>query len=253
MNFTTPNFTTLTAVDRSYVLHWMFKFAGNADPSTAIPGGDFRDPTDSFGSEAEVGAFLGTRTNFKLFNRLQIKYTVGPTGFKGTPKIIQQATAIGDTKNPCGSVLGFLDIFPGQAGPRNGPPPVIMADRVSLINDGSPDTGAIRAFNTLTGKGVPSPVFWENIGSQVRFTSVGGPSPATTLVQPYPTYYEYRNGRRVNVTPQAATPLAHFYTNPYPFGTASCTLLGGTTPGGRCGDASSPPHPTARTPAFIAP
>ncbi len=254
-NFTTPNFTTLTPIDRTYVLFWMFKYGSNADPSTTIPGGDFQAPDGKGTDESKVSGFYNTPTNYKLFNRLQLKYRLTGSAFKGSPTVLKRQTGIGTTENPCGSVLGFLGLFPGQQGPNNGPPPVIGSDHVSLINDGSPDSGAIRAFNTLTGKDLPpgqSPVFWENIGSQVRFTAGGGTS-ATVLVQPYPTYYQYRNGQKVNTTPQAATPLGHFYPNPYPFGTVPCLGLGGITPGGRCGYASDPAHPSARVPPFTVP
>ena len=77
-----------------------------------------------------------------------------------------------------------------------------------MINDGSPDSGAISAFNTLTGKALPpgsSPVFWENIGTKITFSVANGTAPGLVL-QPYPTYYEYRNGIRVSTRPQAASP-----------------------------------------------
>ena len=256
-NFTTPNFIPLTLADRSYVLNWLFKYAGNPDPSTVIPG-DFRNSATSFTDESKVANFLGTLTNFKLFNRFQVKFRVGAGGtFNGTPIVLQQKTGIGTTKNPCGTVLGFLGLFPGQAGPANGPPPVPSPTntRNSLINDGSPDAGAIRAFDTLTGKDLPAgatAVFWENIGTRISFNAGGGPTP-TVVVQPYPTYFEYHNGKLVNTTPQASSPLGNFQTNPYPFGTVPCLELGGITPGGRCGDASSPADPSARVPQFTAP
>jgi hypothetical protein len=83
--------------------------------------------------------------------------------------------------------------------------------RVASINDGSPDCDAVKAFNTLTGENVSNPVFWENIGTKITFWANGGPSPQLVL-QPYPTYYEFRNGRLVNTYPQASTPRANFYS-----------------------------------------
>jgi hypothetical protein len=256
-NFTTPNFTTLTAIDRSYVLNWMFKFGSNTDPSSVIPGGDLRDAASNSTDEGKVSGFRDTSTNFKLWNRLQIKYLVNGGAFKGAPTILKQETRIGTTKNPCGSVLGFLGTFNGQSGPKNGPPPASPAgnSRIALINDGSPDSGAIRAFNTLTGKDLPAgstAVFWESIGTKITFSVADGPRAALVL-QPYPTYYEYRNGLRVSTRPQAPSPLGNFATNPYPFGTVSCLGLGGITPGGRCGNASAPADGSARTPPFIVP
>ncbi len=257
-NFTTPNFIPLTLADRSYVLNWMFKYAGNTDPSTVIPGGDFRNSTTSFTDDNKVANFVGTPTNFKLFNRFQVKFRVGPGGtFNGTPIVLHQQTGIGTTKNPCGAIAGFFGLFAGQAGPANGPPPVASPTntRDSVINDGSPDDKAIRAFDTLTGKDLPAgvtAVFWENIGTRISFNAGGGPAP-NVVVQPYPTYYEYHNGKLVTTTPQAASPLGNFQTNPYPFGTVACLGLGGITPGGRCGDASSPADPSARVPQFTVP
>jgi hypothetical protein len=257
-NFTTPNFISLTPIDRSYVLNWVFKFGSNADPTTVIPGGNFRDPASSGTDEGKVSGFIGTTTNYKLYNRFQIKYRVAAGGgFNGAPTILHQDTRIGTTKNPCGSVLGLLGTFDGQSGPNNGPPPASPAGgtRVTLINDGSPDSGAIRAFNTLTGKDLPpgtTAVFWENIGTKISF-SVGNGTAPTVVLQPYPTYYEYRNGTLVSTRPQAPSPLGNFATNPYPFGTAICIGLGGITPGGRCGYATGAPEPSARVPPYTVP
>ncbi len=250
-NDNTPNgINPLTGLDRTYILNWLFKFADNANPSTVIPGGDFRNASDTFQDESEVSAFYGLKTNYKLFNRLQIKYLDG-----GVPQVVRPpTTGIGDTTNPCGPWWPALAVYPGQSGDANGPPAIVLSNRVTLINDGSPDAGAIRAFNTLTGNGVTgTPVFWENIGSKIQFW-LNGATSGTITVQPYPTYYVYRNGKRVTTIPQAAQPIGNFVTNPYPFGTVECsTPLRGTTPGGRCGDAESPADSSARVPPYIVP
>ena len=250
-NDNTPNgINPLTGVDRTYILNWLFKFAGNSNPSSGvIPGGDFRNAANTFQDESEVAAFYSLKTNYKLFNRLQIKYLDD-----GAPQVIHQPTGIGDTVNPCGPWGPALAVYPGQSGPANGPPAIVLSNRVTLINDGSPDAGAIRAFNTLMGNGVAgTPVFWENIGSSIKFYFSGATSPVITL-QPYPTYYEYRNGRFFGSTAQAAQPAGNFVPNPYPFGTVECyTPLVGTTPGGRCGDAVSPADASARIPPYTVP
>ena len=257
-NFTTPNFISLTPIDRSYVLNWMFKFGSNTDPATVIPGGDFRDPASSATDENEVSGFINTATNFKLYNRFQVKYLVSGGTFKGAPTVIHQDTRIGTTKNPCGSLIfGIIGTFAGQSGPNNGPPPASPGGntRISLINDGSPDSGAIRAFNTLTGKDLPpgtTAIFWENIGTRISFSVADGTTPNVVL-QPYPTYYTYRNGTQVANRPQAASPLGNFATNPYPFGTVPCLGVGGITPGGRCGYATGAAEPSARVPPFTVP
>jgi uncharacterized Zn-binding protein involved in type VI secretion len=253
---TDPLGTSLTMADRSYILHWMFKFAGNQDPKRVIPGGDFRDASGTRLDPAKVGGFLADPTNYKLFNRLQAKFEIGPSGFTNT-KIIRRAPGgIGLTKNPCQEAfLGQAGaFFPGQDGPYNKAMSV-TGSRISAVNDGSPDEGAIRVFNVLMGKDLPPgrpPLFWENIGSSITLTpGAGGRISSVIDAQPYPTYYTYVNGRLVNTQLQAPSPSQHFYPNPYPFGTVHCTTLFGITPGGRCGFAQLPEHPSARIPAFI--
>jgi hypothetical protein len=257
-NFTTPNFISLTPIDRSYVLNWMFKYGSNADPTTVIAGGDFRDGASNSTDENKVSGFIGTATNFKLYNRFQVKYRVNGGTFNGAPTVLHQDTRIGTTKNPCGSLIfGIIGTFDGQPGPNNGPPPASPGGntRISLINDGSPDSGAIRAFNTLTGKDLPpgtTAIFWENIGIRVSYSVADGTTPNVVL-QPYPTYYQYKNGTKIFTRPQAASPLGNFATNPYPFGTVPCLGVGGITPGGRCGYATGAADPSARVPPFTVP
>ncbi len=250
-NITTPNFNNLTLVDRDYILHWLFKFASNPDPATVIPGGDFRDANGSKISYGEVFQFIVSFTSYKLFNHFQIKFQADGFGFKVPPAILHAEASIGSTESPCG-----LGDFPGQPGPANGPPSRLTTNqRATLINDGSPDSSAIRAFNTLTGKDLPpgvTAVFWEDIGSKIEFRFDGGATP-TVVMQPYPTYYEYRNGRFFNRVSQAPSPRGNFQLNPYPFGTVSCPGPGGITPGGRCGDASAPADASARTPPYTQP
>jgi hypothetical protein len=52
---------------------------------------------------------------------------------------------------------------------------------------------------------------------------------------------------------QASTPIGNFDTNPYPFGTIACEGIGGWTPGGRCGWATSPASPSARIRMYTSP
>lgn len=257
-----PASESMTAVDRDYILKWMFKWGSNKNPATKIPGGDFRDAQNTRIDEDEVNNFRDTRTNYKLFNRLQIKYRPFGSGFR-EPRVIKGfKTAIGTTENPCHEFvfLGFTivpGLFPGQRGPADNKV-LIDLSRVASINDGSPDDGAVRAFNTLTGKDLPegqTPVFWEDIGSQIKFKLDGSTSPEV-IVQPYPTYFIYKNGRFAPpAIPQALTPLGNFQQDPYPFGKVHCSVLFGifgVTPGGRCGDATNP-NSSARTPDYVKP
>jgi len=244
----TPNLHFLSAPDRTYLINWLFRYANNPNPNAVIPLGSFRNLTDTYINYARVNLFRSSNTNYKLFNHLQVRYRIGQNGFAGTPTAIHATTSIGHTPSPIGTIFGFPGPAVGQIGPNNGPPHVLPPPgnhRISLINDGSPPANAIRAFNTLAGQGVASPVYWENIIFQIRFTWQGGVS-ATILVQPYPTYYIYRNGRHVNTIAQAASPLGNFAPNPYPFGTVNCIRPGGITPGGRCGNATATPHASSR-------
>ena len=129
--------------------------------------------------------------------------------------------------------------------------------QIAQINDGCPDIFGTRAFNTLEGLDVPSPIFWENIGSQIVFKC---PLTTPTLVwQPYPTYNEYKNGVDLHIPRlQAKSPTGNFNTAPYPFGTVPSIGLippipgispgTPTIPGGRNGVAGLPPGPTVRNP-----
>jgi hypothetical protein len=255
-NDTTPLGFTMFPIDRTYILNWMFKFGGNADPSSVIPGGDFRNAADTRILEGEVVNFSIFPTNYKLFNRFQVRYVPYSGGFGWGPSVLKDNVLTGETVNPCGPCLSYLTIFPSRQGPHNGDRTVRASPaRISKINDGSPDAGAISAFNTLMGKDLPpgvTPLFWESIGSRLTFRYDGGFAPEI-VVQAYPTYYVYANGTLVSMSVQAGTPGAHFFTNPYPFGTVNCIRYGGITPGGRCGDAVSPEDPSARIPPFTLP
>ena len=147
-----------------------------------------------------------------------------------------------------------------QTGPENGLMGVdALNTQIALINDGSPDIFAVRAFNTLEALNVPNPIFWENIGSQIVFKC---PLTTSTLVwQPYPTYNEYSNGADLHIPrPQAKSPTGNFNPAPYPFGTfPSFGLIQSipgsasgtpTIPGGRNGIAGLPPNTSARIPAY---
>lgn len=236
----------LTAADRKYILNWAFKYAANPDPRRTIPGGDFRDAAGKLTSTKEINDFLAHPTNYKLFNRFQVKYRLDPSGdFLVPPTVLHHRVAIGSTIDP---LTLSPKPLPGQAGPFNGR--ILRgAAGIGQVNDGSPEAPAIRLFNTLMGKGVSRPVFWENIGSQIRFTTRG--TAPVIFLQPYPTYSIFRNGRLVSVDPEAREPGENFYPKPYPFSNQPSAGLFGVTPGGRRGDASSLPSPGARIPAFI--
>jgi hypothetical protein len=257
----------LTNGDRTYILDWLFKFSGNPDPAL-IPGGAFLDATGTAADPAKVSNFTATATNYKLVNRLQVKMRIttplgGVPYFTVPPTILQgQGTQlIGTTLNPCGAITGqFLGLFPGQVGYRNGfqlQAPSGGAQynsSIYVINDGSPDQNATEAFNTLAGGQTTSPAFWESIGSRITVSVNSGTTPSV-IVQPYPTYYVYVNGSQKTTYPEASSPTGEFVAGsggingPYPFGIVSCTLPLGFVPGGRCGNATLPPDPTARIPS----
>lgn len=240
----TPAIVTLTPVDRTYILNWAFMYGGNTNPLLVLPGGNFL-LADGIIGYSKVNLFANTPTNYKMFNHLQIRYLLSPSGgFKGTPHAIRSGARIGTTVSPCDGSL-----WAGQAAALNGWKGVNPGNsRFSQINDGSPDALAVMAINVLTGKNLgpgATPVFWEDIGSCIRFTASAATTPIVA-VQPYPTYIEFWNGVPVATYPQAPAPIGNFATNPHPFGTVPCLLNG--TPGGRCGNAGPPADPSARIP-----
>jgi len=106
-----------------------------------------RDANGSHIDYAGFASFKAQTKECKLFSHLQMRFLSDATGFKGTPTILRQETGIGRTKNPCGAIGGFAEEFDGQHVPNNGPPAIVSVSkrRVTLINDGSHDAGAIRA------------------------------------------------------------------------------------------------------------
>jgi len=264
LSLSLPNYTI---GDSTYILHWLFLYSGNADAPQTEPDFSFRRPGGIAADPQLVATFVNTPTNYKLFNRFQLKMRIttdpgtGLPVFNGDPmEVVPSVTAIGTTVNPCGGILGtnYLSLVPGQPGPVNGSSTyLIFPTRSSMVNDGSPDADAVAAFNTLAGIG-QSPVFWENIGSRITFTAANPLSP-TIVLQSYPSYNIYVNGALYQSVPEASDPIRQFQTNPYPFGTVPCVavfpLPGGgfvtsTTPGGQCG-VEAPPDVSARTPLFI--
>jgi hypothetical protein len=250
-NSVEPRGVPLTSTDRNYILHWMFKHAGNDEP---INGGNFTDGSGNYDPQL-VQTFLSDVTSYKLFGRFQIRYVIQDGMMVN---IIAQPNGVyaltGSTHDPCTTLpVGSQD------GPANGSVGLNEAQsRMSLICEGSPIAPAIRAMNTLMGKDVPvgeEQRFWNNIGLRISFDT-GGDSAGTVDVAPYPTYYIYRNGilDTGDIRAQAASPKDHFTSNdppaPYPFGTVPCPGTYGTTPGGRCGDAESAPELDAGTPAW---
>jgi hypothetical protein len=263
-------FGPFTADERAYILYWMIYWAANQPahvsyPRTVVPGGDFLDGLGFAADETKVANFIASGTSYKLFHRFQVKMryvldantgapTINPaTGqptFNGAPIRLHGPgeTYAGATIDPCHTGLPL----PTQIGPLNGTGVAVSSDRTSSINDGSPDNVAVAAFNTLMGKDVApqSPVFWEDIGSRITFSTQFGPS-AIEVMQPYPTYDIFVNGRYAGTRGQAPDPRDVFVSNPYPFGTVACSSAFGITPGGRCGNAQAAPDPTARTPDFV--
>ena len=239
----------LNWAERTYLLDWLFKFSANTSPTTILKG-DLRNVAGTAIDYTKVAAFVGTSTNYKLYNRLQIRYVPGPNGnFAGAPVVLQQATSIGTTASPLTLPPPLPAFFPGQKGPANSAAAsVVHNNRVSSIVDGSPDKDGVEVFNTLTKFIGTTPVYWGDIGDKITFHSAGTlgyyTDPDFTPAD-YPSFYVYLNGR-LDIryySRQAATPLAHFVKNPYPWGPGG---------GSDLAQAGLPP-PAAPSPLYTAP
>lgn len=189
---------TLSADDRTYILNWMFFWGGNFTP-----------PPDGFSGESDLQGFYSSRTRYKLFNRMQMKYLVA--GGKITSyAFVHQQTAIGSTTDPITNLLPI----PGNAGPSNNICAEQNNDTVHCVNDGTPDSPAVASFNTLA-----QPLKWNDIGSRI---SEGVPynTSFALATQVYPTYFVYENlNRNAGKTrTQAPQPIGNFNLNPYPPG-----------------------------------
>ena len=194
---------SMTAAERTYVLNWMFKFGANFCASG-------RCPPNSFASNSELDNFrTSKRTSYKLFNRFQIKYLAEGGMFKGSPTVVRQATEIGVTNNPVWDIEES-----GAAGPNNGKYATANGDTAFLINDGTPTSIAVSAFNTLA-----DPLKWSNIGSRIELGAALG-SNYQIFTQVYPTYFVFGNLTKKQTIPQAPAPIGNFSTTPYPPGPA---------------------------------
>jgi len=193
----------LTTIEKSYILDWLFEYAAN-----------FVSPPSSFANDSEVRGLEGGPTRYKLFSRLQVKYTVetflGGTTTFGSLTVLRHATHIGVTNEP---VAGLER--PGQAGPAEGTLERSADNRtIYAINDGSPEVPAVAVFNVLE-----YPLKWSNIGSRIE-QGVGFGAGYGVFSQVYPTYYIYQNLQLVEVRDQAASPSQNFNNDPYPPGPA---------------------------------
>lgn len=205
-----PLIGLLSSTDKIYILNWMFRFGGNAEPP------------HSFADESTLEAFNNVKTNYKLFNRLQFKYLVNGSYFSGRPVFTLPSsipkTDIGNTVDPIwGSTI---PAHPGTPGLENGE--LISPDNSTIhqINEGSPASPPVYAFNTLM-----SPLRWNDIGSRIDegVPLDQGTPPVTGYTvenQVYPTYYIYErqsDGSFLLITtiPQASSPSGNFNSDPY--------------------------------------
>jgi len=93
-------------------------------------------------------------------------------------------------------------------------------DHTSHVNDGTPTSVAVAAFNALA-----APLRWNNIGSRIDFSVANG-TRGTVATQVYPTYFIYKNLERNDVRIQASEPIGNFNPNPYPPGPAPFIVEG---------------------------
>jgi len=202
----------LGPADTAYILNWQFYFAGNSCPGHC--------PPLSFANSAAIDNFGASQiTSYKLLNRLQIKYLVDASGsnYQGGSfsKILQQSALIGTTIDP---IFGLL-LFSGVPGPKNNYLALTNGNTTQLVNEGSPDSKAVAAFNTLG-----YPLKWNDIGSRIVLSVALGTG-KQVVAQVYPTYNIYTNGQQADAPiVQAPQPIQNFNLNPYyittPFGPA---------------------------------
>lgn len=192
----------MTAAEKIYMLRWLFKYGAN------------NPPPNSFSDEATFKQFRDEPINYKLYNRFQIKYLLNDarTEFKENPKILKDeapATRIGTTLDPI-----FHQRHPGQRQEAGGQQQIKDNKVYHQTNDGSPESLAVNAFNTLI-----APDKWNDIGSTISLGVEFGLR-YNVLQQVYPTYYIYERIQDggfylYQVIPQAPTPEGNFNANPY--------------------------------------
>jgi hypothetical protein len=245
--------------DRDYVLSWLFHYGqDNFSPSFGPPPADFQ--SNGVIGYAKVDAYRASVTRYKFIAHLQIKYVKASDNdtFAVPPTVLHEQIDVGSTKNPCGPIMGALDVIAAQTGPATTLNASVTSNRVTLIADASPDVKAVRAFDALTAAGVVDWEVWENVGCRIIFRANGDTSPELTF-QPFPSFYLYKNGALDTITFQV--PIKdHFYgpgdTNypVYPFGQESWSGAAQVPiPDSRCGDAESQPATSARTPEYTIP
>jgi hypothetical protein len=186
----------LSAADRRYLLNWQFKHGGNPGP-----------PPPLFFTEEQVEDYKESTSNWKLWNRAQVKYFVADGKINGVQRL-KKDTLIGTTTDP----ISCLIPVPGEAGvPWNGQF-IVRDTEIHQINDGTPDSFATNGLNTLT-----RPLLWSHIGSKIQFTLSAGITGDVTN-QVYPTYSKFRNKSLYSVDPQAPEPIMNFSLTPFPPG-----------------------------------
>jgi hypothetical protein len=192
----------MTNAEKTYVLHWLFHFAGN-QCELKCP------PRPGFSSISELVTFgESMRTRYKRFSHLQMKYLTDGVKLRGTPEFIHKRAVTGRTEDP----LAGLPVD-GQDGPKQDFRRILTSSAYQ-INDGSPAQPAVDAFNALV-----YPKKWNNIGSRIEFSlSLGTGS--GIFRQVFPTYSIYVNLINTEIRPQSESPVANFNDNPYPPGPA---------------------------------
>jgi uncharacterized Zn-binding protein involved in type VI secretion len=161
----------LTRTERTYVLHWMFKYGGNR-----------LAPPEVFANEDELEQFVEDPTRYKLLNRLTVVF------FGNVVVDCKKNVRIGTTLLPLKTfpVLG-ANKMPGE--PVSGNDEIdISAGRIRLTNLGNPDRRSVGVFNTLM-RDIERK--WFPIGSSI-FQSTSDINDDVVATENYPTYYVYK-------------------------------------------------------------
>ena len=180
----------LTQVEKTYILNWLFK--GGANPT----------PPASFAAKANIENFRENKIyNYKLFNRIQMKYVLNTSGQAEQITLIEEKAKLGKSRDPVlFGIAGLSEVEGENHGDTE------TADPSSIRSEGSPNSLTVDVFNVLASPGV-----WSHIGVTImQGTSFGGGTGKSVDTTNFPTFNIYDNGALIDQQNSTNEPLVHF-------------------------------------------